>query len=121
MQVTVPSHVPGHLVRTESWYGLQDSNGDPNAALMPFFRRPTGHLYRRQSAQSLWHLAADTAGRHSNRLYRYGTFSPAIIFSGMRHLGIEELLIPIEIDPPDHAKYRAFLAPHFSQTAPRGA
>jgi cytochrome P450 len=114
MQVTVPDHVPEQLVRTEGWYGLQDLNGDPNAALMPFFDGPPV-IYIAANARNpygTWLLirlediqTAFTDTEHFTSHY----------ISGMRHLGIEELLIPIEIDPPDHAKYRAFLAPHFSK------
>jgi len=114
MQVIVPDHVPEHLVRSEGWYGLQVLDGDPNAALMAFFEGPPV-IYIAANARNpygTWLLtrlediqAAFTDTNHFTSHY----------ISGMQHLGIEELLIPIEIDPPDHAKYRAFLAPHFSK------
>jgi cytochrome P450 len=111
---TFPAHVPPHLVRDIKWYGLEDPAGDPNAALGRlhggldvFFipknaRNPYG-TWVLTRFEDIQHALSDTEHFTSNHISGFNILS-----------GVEQLLIPVELDPPDHGKYRAFLNPNFS-------
>ncbi len=116
-QATIPEHVPAHLVRHDGWYGLKDDAGDPNASLAstydgpPVFYIPAND----RNPYGTWVLTqyddirkafSDTEHFTSNRIAGFNIIA-----------NIDALLIPVELDPPDHAKYRSFLNKFFTGTA----
>lgn len=115
METTLPTHVPPELVRDVKWYGLLDPDADPNANLSRihggldvFFipqneRNPFGTwvLTRFDDIQKAF---MDTEHFTSNYISGFNVLA-----------GVEQLLIPVELDPPDHAKYKTFLMPYFSR------
>ena len=119
MLAPIPDHVPPHLVRSEGWYGLADHTGDPNANFTAayegppvFFVPPNG-----RNPFGTWVLARFDDIRNAFSDTEHFT---SHYISGFNVLAnVDALLIPVELDPPDHAKYRSFLTPFFGGKAVR--
>jgi len=113
----IPDHVPPHLVRDYSIYtapGLAPTPfGDPHAAISclhagpPVFYAPNNT----RNGDGTWMVVR---AEDQRRVLQDGeTFSSnRKIFSSA--LGEDWPVIPLEIDPPEHAKYRSFLNPLLS-------
>ena len=115
MSSAFPAHVPPELVLDVKWYGLEDADGDPNANLAKLHggrelfyipkndRNPFGTwvLTRYDDIQKVF---GDTQNFTSNYISGFNVLA-----------GVDQLLIPVELDPPDHTKYKTFLMPYFSR------
>jgi len=115
MESVFPEHVPPELVLDVKWYGLEDLDGDPNVNFAKlhggrdlFFipkndRNPFGTwvLTRYEDIQKAF---TDTEHFTSNYISGFNVLA-----------GVDQLLIPVELDPPDHTKYKTFLMPYFSR------
>ncbi len=112
---SIPSHIPADRVRNLSWYGWQDPEGDPPMSLSRslsgerLFYVPAGA----RNPFGVWVLtrhddmqAVLTDGEH---------FTNSHIAGWNNLAGVDELMIPIELDPPDHTLYRKFMMPFFSR------
>jgi cytochrome P450 len=117
MLAAIPDHVPAHLVRPEGWYGLSDLAGDPNASFAAVYEGPPV-MYIPANARNPYGTWVLT--RHDDIR---SAFSDSDHFTSHHIAGfnilanVETLLIPVELDPPDHARYRAFLTPFFGGKA----
>lgn len=114
---TIPSHVPPQLVSNEIWYGRKDELGDPNAGLLPLYEGPRIFFIpaNNRNPYGTWVLTRfddirnaflDTAHFTSQHIAGFNVLT-----------GRDELLVPVELDPPTHTLYRNALAPFFSPAA----
>lgn len=116
---TIPAHVPSHLVSTEIWYGRQDPLGDPNSGFLPFYEGPRVFFMppNNRNPYGTWVLTRfdDIRGAFlDNEHFTSQHIAGFNVLSGR-----DELLIPVELDPPTHTLYRSALAPFFSPAAVR--
>ena len=117
MFAAIPDHVPAHLVRPEGWYGLSDLAGDPNASFAPVYDGPPV-MYIPANARNpygTWVLTRHDDIRNAFADSEHFTSHHIAGFNILAN--VETLLIPVELDPPDHARYRAFLTPFFGGKA----
>jgi cytochrome P450 len=113
----VPAHVPPALVCPFSFWtspGMQSApGGDPHAALAPLRELPPVFWAPQNTfdGQGTWMLTRAEDMR--SVLQDAATFSSARQFFSPL-VGGSWPLIPLEIDPPDHTKFRALINPLFS-------
>jgi cytochrome P450 len=112
-EISVPDHVPAELVH---YFDFRTGLGShPQATIAELhkgprvFYTPVGHQDREGSAGS-WVLTKAEDIRQM--LQQTGLFSSAQPRSKV--IGDSWRLIPLEVDPPEHALYRAPLSPLFS-------
>ena len=113
----LPDHVPTDRVRPLPWYGWQDPTGDPALTLsrqlqnVRLFYVPAGG----RNAFGAWVLTryediqkvlTDTEHFTSHHIAGWNALT-----------GVDELLIPVELDPPNLTIYRNFMAPFFGRTS----
>jgi cytochrome P450 len=117
IDTTVPAHVPEELVRQFSFWNSPGMAAAPNADpyraaavvrdMPPVFFAP-GNSFDGQGswvltrAEDMRAVLQDAMTYSSNRHF----FSPLV--------GANWPLVPLEIDPPDHTKFRALLNPLFA-------
>ncbi|MDB5870356.1 MAG: cytochrome, partial [Polaromonas sp.] len=104
----VPSHIPPHLVRDfDLWQEISAAGKDAylRAAALHQETPPIFYVPR------LGYLPGAWVPRRAEDLRKIlqdpETFSSASLSPFARLLGDSWKLIPLELDPPDHAKYRA--------------
>lgn len=112
--MSVPTHVPTHVVRPLEWFQGDGMEDDPNAAYRRFFEGD-GVFYTPRSDYypfGAWVLVRSDDIRHvldNPQLFTSRGTSGFDEFGGVR-----EDLIPVNIDPPRHTLYRRILTPFFS-------
>ena len=111
----IPAHIPAHLVRdVDLWEEISAAGIDAHARAAalhdetpPIFYVPRlgyiGGAWVPRRAEDLRRILQDTETFSNSG----GTPFPQMLGEAWR-------LIPLDIDPPDHAKYRALLNPLFS-------
>lgn len=111
----IPAHVPPHLVRdTDLWQELAAAGIDifKRAAALHQQTPPIFYVPRLGYMPGAW------VPRRQDDLRRIlqdtDTFSSRGLTPFAQLLGEDWRLIPVEIDPPEHAKYRNLLNPLFS-------
>jgi cytochrome P450 len=117
VDTSIPAHVPAELVRQFSFWtspGMTAAaNADPHRAaavvrdMPPVFFAPGNSFDGKGSwvltrAEDMRSVLQDAITYSSNRHF----FSPLV--------GADWPLVPLEIDPPDHSKFRALLNPLFA-------
>ncbi len=117
----VPSHVPHHLVIPP--VSLYSSYTDDPFKVMQEVRKQTPEVFYELNREEtkpfipspgFWVISSADGAREA--LQKTDYFTTTIDYPGgilLRPLK----QIPVELDPPDHAKYRALLAPLFSPKA----
>ncbi len=120
MQENIPDHVPEHLIHREGWYGLKDETGDPNATLAPAYQGPPV-FYIPANARNPFGTWVLTRGDDIRNAFSDTEHFSSNHIAGFNVLAnVDALLIPVELDPPDHGRYRSFLNPFFSGKAIKG-
>jgi cytochrome P450 len=111
----IPDHVPEHLVASIDWYGMTDLGSDPFV-----------ELAKLHDGEPILYLPSNIRNSHGSWLMTREADIRAIVMdtnhftseniSGFDQVieGFDNKLIPTEVDPPDHAAYRAFMNPYFS-------
>lgn len=113
----IPAHVPPELVSQTIWYGQKDSAGDPNAGLTAFYDGPRV-VYVPPNGRNPFGTWVLTRFEDIHKAFSDAEHFTSKHISGFNVLvGMDALLIPIELDPPDHGKYRRFLTPFFAPPA----
>lgn len=112
----VPPHVPAERVRPFPWYGWKDETGDPALRVskelehLKIFYAPSGE----RNPYGAWVL---TRYEDMQKVLTDTTHFTSNHIAGWNNLvGLDELLIPIELDPPTLQRYRAFMAPFFARS-----
>jgi cytochrome P450 len=111
---TVPSHVPAELVVPYDMLRVSGPKDDP-FAVMRRFREAGRVLYTPvhfSNANGAWVLTRAEDIRAA--LQNPGLFSSKGVSGFSRLLGESWDMIPLELDPPDHTKFRALLNPLFA-------
>lgn len=113
----IPDHVPADLVYKFDQTTYPGFDKDPYAAFIrireeapPIFFAPNEQP-ERQPGPGSWTIARAALGREA--LQNPSIFTTAIDYPGGFFMRPRRML-PLELDPPDHTKYRALLAPLFS-------
>ncbi len=111
MSETLPAHVPPELVVDFDFYRPEGADVDPFAALMrlkdgpPVFWTPrNGGHWVATRGEDIKHILVD-----------HETFSSRYVFVPAAR--DRPSAIPLEIDPPDHEKYRKLVMPAFTPPA----
>ena len=113
----IPAHVPRELVSESIWYGQKDVAGDPNAGLTAYYDGPR-IIYipaNNRNPFGTWVLTRFDDIRKAFSDTEHFTSKHIAGFNVL--VGMDALLIPVELDPPDHNKYRRFLTPFFGAPA----
>jgi cytochrome P450 len=110
---TIPAHVPPELVRIfDFWEGLGDR---PHEAVALLHRGPrvfySPRHQHKEKKVGHWVL---TKAEDMRRVLTDPLLFSSSASSFAQALGETWRLAPIEIDPPDHARFRALLTPMFS-------
>lgn len=116
-QFQIPAHVPAGVVSQEQWYGRRDEAGDPNAGFAAFYEGPRV-IYIPPGGRNpfgTWVLTRHDDIRNAFTDTEHFTSHYISGFNVM--VGMDELLIPVELDPPVHTRYRSALAPYFTPSA----
>lgn len=113
----IPSHVPAHLVRDFSFWkspGMAPApDGDPHSALASLRDGPRIFYSPRNTVEGYGAWVLTRAEDMRAVLQDAQTFSSdRKLFSPL--IGEDWPLVPLEVDPPDHTKFRALLNPMFS-------
>ncbi|HUI59508.1 MAG TPA: hypothetical protein VLX90_04765, partial [Steroidobacteraceae bacterium] len=113
----VPDHVPPELVRPFNFWsapGMKpEAGGDPHGALRCLRDGPRIFYSARNTAEGYGTWVLTRAEDMRLVLQDAATFSShRKLFSPL--VGGDWPLVPLEIDPPDHTKFRALLNPMFS-------
>jgi cytochrome P450 len=114
--MAIPSHVPPDRVRQFSWYGWQDESGDPALTLSHrlqderLFYLPAGDrnpfgVWVLTRYDDIRRVLLDTNHFTSHHIAGWNTLA-----------GVDELLIPVELDPPDLNRYRTFMSKFFARS-----
>jgi cytochrome P450 len=116
-RTAVPPHVPPELVRTFNFWsapGMRpQAGGDPHAALACLRDEPRIFYSARNTAEGYGTWVLTRAEDMRAVLQDAATFSSSRkLFSPL--VGEDWPLVPLEIDPPQHTKFRALLNPMFS-------
>ncbi|SDS90833.1 Cytochrome P450 [Halopseudomonas litoralis] len=110
-----PSHVPAHLVQNFDLWGALTAQGENAYAWAAKLHESMPPIFW---VPSLGFLPGTWIPRRSEDLRRIlqdpETFSSAGLTPYPMLLGESWRLAPLEVDPPDHAKYRALLNPLFT-------
>jgi cytochrome P450 len=113
----IPAHVPRQLVSTALWYGHRDLAGDPNAGLTAFYQGPRV-VYVPANNRNLFGTWVLTRFEDIHKAFTDTEHFTSEHIAGFNVLtGMDALLIPVEMDPPTHTKYRSLLMPSFSPSA----
>jgi cytochrome P450 len=117
MRTAVPPHVPPELVRSFNFWsapGMRpQAGGDPHAALACLRDEPRIFYSARNTAEGYGTWVLTRAEDMRVVLQDAATFSSSRkLFSPL--VGEDWPLVPLEIDPPEHTKFRALLNPMFS-------
>lgn len=111
----VPSHVPAHLVRDVDLWAELSAAGPQVYARAAALHQETPPIFY---VPRLGYLPGAWVPRRADDLRRIlqdpETFSSVGLTPFAQLLGDNWQLIPLEVDPPDHAKYRALLNPLFT-------
>lgn len=111
----IPPHVPTRLVAPFNWYGMTETGEDPFISLSKI-----------HDEEPIVFIPANIRNIHGSWLLRREADIRAVMMdsehftsakiSGFDQVikGFEGQLIPTEIDPPEHAAYRAFLTQFFA-------
>jgi cytochrome P450 len=113
----VPPHVPPELVRSFNFWsapGMKpQAGGDPHGSLAGLREGPRIFYSARNTAEGYGTWVLTRAEDMRLVLQDAATFSShRKLFSPM--VGEDWPLVPLEVDPPEHTKYRALLNPLFS-------
>lgn len=115
MNSTVPAHIPAHLVQNFDLWAELTSQGENAYAWAAELHRTTPPIFW---VPSLGFLPGAWVPRRSEDLRRIlqdpEIFSSVGLTPYPMLLGESWRLAPLEVDPPDHGKYRALLNPLFA-------
>jgi cytochrome P450 len=116
-RASIPAHVPAELVRSFNFWsapGMKpEAGGDPHAALASLRDHPRIFYSARNTAEGYGTWVLTRAEDMRRVLQDAQTFSSdRKLFSPM--VGEDWPLVPLEIDPPAHTKFRMLLNPMFS-------
>jgi cytochrome P450 len=112
---TAPDHVPIELVRDFQWWNLPGCEADPIRAAAEAARQEPEIFYAqgvRRDGVDAWVVTTQELIREIYRDTDTFVSKGEYNFAGL--LDESWSLIPIEIDPPDHARWRVLLNPIFS-------
>ena len=116
--LTIPSHVPSHLVQAFDYVLADGMNEDPYRTVAQLHQGPAvfwNPCNDRHNSLGTWDI---TKAAHMREvLGDQNTFSSKECAGFSSMIGEEWLLTPLEIDPPEHNFYRSFLNPLFSPVA----
>lgn len=111
----IPPHIPAHLVQDFDLWAELTAQGESAYAWAANLHRNTPPIFW---VPHLSFLAGTWVPRRAEDLRRIlqdpETFSSAGLTPYAMLLGESWRLAPLEVDPPDHAKYRALLNPLFT-------
>lgn len=111
----IPKHVPRELITSVDWYGMIDQGGDPFPQLAKLHDgKPI--VYVPSNARNIhgsWLLTREAEMRAVMMDSEHFTSNKISGFDQVIE-GFDGQLIPTEVDPPDHAAFRAFMTPFFS-------
>lgn len=105
----IPSHVPADRVRDIPWYGWRDESGDPGLTFAELARRETMFFIPPggRNPFGAWVL---TRFNDAQKVLTDTTHFTAHHIAGWDSMtGMQELLIPAELDLPELAVYRMFM------------
>ncbi|MDG1987242.1 MAG: cytochrome P450 [Halieaceae bacterium] len=117
----IPEHVPKHLLAAIDWYGMTELGSDPFV-----------ELAKLHDGEPIIFVGSNVRNSHGSWLITREADIRTIVMdtdhftseniSGFDQVieGFNNKLIPTEIDPPDHAAYRTFMAPYFSPSRING-
>ncbi len=111
----IPPHIPPHLVRNaDLWAEISAAGQDAHARAAALHHETPPIFYVPQ----LGYLPGCWVPRRADDLRQIlqdtETFSSRGVMPFAQMLGETWAMIPIEVDPPDHAKFRALLNPLFA-------
>jgi cytochrome P450 len=109
--VPIPDHVPPWLVVDFDFYRPEGADVDPFLALKKLHDKPTIFWTPRNGG----HWVATRGEDITHILTDFETFSSRHVF--VPAAKDRPPTIPLEIDPPDHAKYRRLVMPAFAASA----
>ncbi len=110
--LNVPAHVPPHLVRDVVFDELPGMSEDPHHAVAFLYQGPDiFYSPRAVQAEAAWMLTRSELVREVYQNSDLFSSAHGADFSAL--MGETWPLIPLEIDPPQHAKWRALLNPLF--------
>jgi cytochrome P450 len=119
VQSQIPTHVPLELVTDSIWYGQEDAAGDPNAGLTAFHQGPRV-VYIPANNRNPFGTWVLTRFEDIRKAFFDTEHYTSAHIAGFNVLaGMDAYLIPVELDPPDHGKYRHLLTPFFAAPAVR--
>lgn len=111
----IPSHIPAHLVQDFDLWAELTAQGENAYAWAANLHRSTTPIFW---VPRLSFLGGTWVPRRAEDLRRIlqdpETFSSVGLTPYAMLLGESWRLAPLEVDPPDHAKYRALLNPLFT-------
>lgn len=111
----IPDHIPAHLVRDfDLWQEISSAGKDAYARAAALHQETPPIFY----VSRLGYLPGAWVPRRAEDLRQIlqdpETFSSVGLSPFAKLVGDSWQLIPLELDPPDHAKYRALLNPLFT-------
>jgi cytochrome P450 len=117
----IASHIPADRILSLEWYGTNVPGGDINAMLFERFRGGPQVMYVPPNGRNPFGSWLFTSFELVKRAFIDNEYFTSHHNAGFNLLtGSDDLLIPVEYDPPEHAKYRQFMNPYFSRTAIAG-
>ena len=115
---TVPDHVPADRVLDIELYGAKVPGGDVAAMLRDRFAGAKPVVFIPPNGRNPYGSWVFTSHQLIRDAFLDTTHFTSHHASGFNLLaGLDELLIPVEYDPPDHGRYRAFINPDFTRPA----
>jgi cytochrome P450 len=115
---SIPDDVPpGRLVALE-WFGGSFEPADLNAMLYERFRDKPEVMYIPPNVRSPAGAWLFTRQQHIRRALSDTEYFTSRHIAGFNLMtGSDDLLIPVEYDPPEHAQYRKIINPSFTREA----
>jgi cytochrome P450 len=111
----IPAHVPPHLVRYWRFETAPGADRDPHLANKPAIGNPDIYYSPTEGTPGLFGNWVVTRVEHIREAYLdTERFSSRKGFNMAELAGEDWDLIPVELDPPEHGKYRTILAPLFA-------
>ncbi|MGE0388098.1 MAG: cytochrome P450 [Gammaproteobacteria bacterium] len=114
-RIPVPAHIPDRVVRDFDFYNLPGTDGGVSAEIHVDWKRVQDTF-----PDVFWtphhggHWVLTRFAQIERLLLDHGTFSSRRVFLPE---GIMPFLIPVQFDPPEHARYRRLMAPAFTPAA----
>lgn len=114
-EFSIPSHVPPELVRDFDYFKPPGSDRDPHGAIMSLFDEPP--LFYTPSMGGYW--VVTRARLIDEVLSRVDIFSNSPVV--LKAIATDHYpMVPEELDPPEHIKYRRLLSPIFARQRMQG-